>query len=159
CLRCLAQNREGARLCRECGVAFVTACSNCGVPVQPDSKFRDHCGTPLTATPTTTASPSLPVGAGAATAEDVAEIVRPARSPAEAERRQLTVVFCDLVESTRLSARLDPEVLRDVVRSYQYLCDDVIGRFRGHIAQYLGDGILAYFGYPAAHEDDAQRAV
>src|SRR5262249_51776800 len=75
------------------------------------------------------------------------------------ERRQLTVMFCDLVDSTRLSGRLDPEVLRDVVRSYQRLCDDVIGRFQGHIAQYLGDGILAYFGYPAAHEDDAQRAV
>src|SRR5262245_999386 len=68
-------------------------------------------------------------------------------------------MFCDLVDSTRLSGRLDPEVLRDVVRSYQRVCDDVIGRFRGHIAQYLGDGILAYFGYPAAHEDDAERAV
>jgi class 3 adenylate cyclase/predicted ATPase len=68
-------------------------------------------------------------------------------------------MFCDLVESTRLSGQLDPETLRDVVRSYQGLCSDVIGRFRGHIAQYLGDGILAYFGYPAAHEDDAQRAV
>src|SRR5262249_15138316 len=158
CPRCLVQNREGARFCRECGVAFVTACSNCGVTVQPDSKFCDQCGAPLTATPTTTGRPSLPVGAGAATAEDVTALVRPAR-PAEAERRQLTVVFCDLVESTRLSARLDPEVLRDVVRSYQHLCDDVIGRFRGHIAQFLGDGILAYFGYPAAHEDDAQRAV
>jgi len=159
CLRCLAQNREGARFCRECGVAFASACSNCGVTVQPDSKFCDQCGTPLTSTATTRAWPSHPVGAGAATAEDVAEIVRAARSPAEAERRQLTVVFCDLVESTRLSAQLDPEVLRDVVRSYQSLCDDMIGRFRGHIAQYLGDGILAYFGYPAAHEDDAQRAV
>src|SRR5215831_21250595 len=79
--------------------------------------------------------------------------------PPEAERRQLTVLFCDLADSTRLAGRLDPEVLRDVVRSYQRLCDDAIGRFGGHIAQYLGDGILAYFGYPAAHEDDAQRAV
>src|SRR5262249_27109941 len=159
CPRCLAQNREEARFCRECGVAFATACPNCGVTVHADSKFCDRCGTPLTATPTTTGRPAHPSGAGAATAGDVAEIALPARSPAEAERRQLTVMFCDLAESTRLSSRLDPEVLRDVVRSYQRLCDDVIGRFRGHIAQYLGDGILAYFGYPTAHEDEAQRAV
>src|SRR5262244_31806 len=82
-----------------------------------------------------------------------------APSTPEAERRQLTVVFCDLVESTALSAQLDPEDLREVVRAYQDTCAKVIARFEGHIAQYLGDGLLVYFGYPNAHEDDAQRAV
>src|SRR5262249_34989002 len=81
-----------------------------------------------------------------------------ARTP-EAERRQLTVMFCDLVESTRLSSQLDPEEYRDVVRAYQAACAEVIRRFDGHIAQYLGDGLLVYSGYPQAHEDDAQRAV
>ena len=79
--------------------------------------------------------------------------------PAEAERRQLTVLFCDLVDSTRLASQLDPEELLQVVQAYQATCAKVIARFEGHIAQYLGDGLLVYFGYPLAHEDDAQRAV
>src|SRR5712692_6268327 len=77
----------------------------------------------------------------------------------DAERRQLTVLFCDLVDSTVLASQLDPEELREVVRAYQDTCAKVIARFEGHIAQYLGDGLLVYFGYPLAHEDDAQRAV
>src|SRR5262245_52243572 len=77
----------------------------------------------------------------------------------EAERRQLTVMFCDLVDSTKLSGQLDPEEYREVVRAYQKVCSEVITRYDGHIAQLLGDGLLVYFGYPHAHEDDAQRAV
>jgi Adenylate and Guanylate cyclase catalytic domain len=77
----------------------------------------------------------------------------------EAERRQLTVMFCDLVDSTVLASQLDPEEWREVVRAYQDTCAKVIARFEGHIAQYLGDGLLVYFGYPRAHEDDAPRAV
>ena len=76
------------------------------------------------------------------------------RSP-EAERRQLTVMFCDLVDSTQLSSQLDPEEYREVVRAYQQVCSEVITRFDGYIAQLLGDGLLVYFGYPQAHEDDA----
>jgi Adenylate and Guanylate cyclase catalytic domain len=76
-----------------------------------------------------------------------------------AERRQLTVLFCDLVDSTVLASQLDPEEWREVVRAYQDTCAKVIARYDGHIAQYLGDGLLVYFGYPLAHEDDAQRAV
>jgi class 3 adenylate cyclase/predicted ATPase len=80
-------------------------------------------------------------------------------SPRAAERRQLTVLFCDLVGSTELAARLDPEDLREVMRAYQTACANVIGRFEGHVAKFLGDGVLAYFGWPKAHEDDAERAV
>lgn len=76
-----------------------------------------------------------------------------------AERRQLTVMFCDLVGSTDLSGQLDPEDLREVVQAYQETAAEVIERYEGHIAQYLGDGLLIYFGFPVAHEDDAQRAV
>jgi class 3 adenylate cyclase len=84
----------------------------------------------------------------------------PAAPPSpDAERRQLTVLFCDLVDSTMLASRLDPEDLRAVVRAHQATCAEVIQRFDGHIAQYLGDGLLVYFGYPQAHEDEAQRAV
>src|SRR5262252_3584804 len=77
----------------------------------------------------------------------------------DAERRQLTVMFCDLVDSTKLSSQLDPEEYRNVVRAYQKACTEVIQRFDGYIAQLLGDGLLVYFGYPQAHEDDAHRAV
>ena len=83
----------------------------------------------------------------------------PAPAIADAERRQLTVLFCDLVASTALASQLDPEDLREVIRAYQTTCAAVIQRFDGHIAQLLGDGLLIYFGYPQAHEDDAQRAV
>jgi class 3 adenylate cyclase len=79
--------------------------------------------------------------------------------PPEAERRQLTVLFCDLVDSTALASQLDPEDWREMLRAYQETCAKVIARFEGHIAQYLGDGLLVYFGYPQAHEDDAPRAV
>jgi len=78
---------------------------------------------------------------------------------AAAERRHLTVMFCDLVESTSLAEQLDPEDLRDIIRSYQDACAGVISRFEGYVAKYVGDGILAYFGYPRAHEDDAERAI
>src|SRR5262245_24950083 len=88
-----------------------------------------------------------------------AEVLPTALPPPEAERRQLTVLFCDLVDSTCLASQLDPEELRQVVQAYQATCAKVIARFEGHIAQYLGDGLLVYFGYPLAHEDDAQRAV
>ncbi len=77
----------------------------------------------------------------------------------EAERRQLTVMFLDLVESTPLAERLDPEELREVVRAYQEVCADAVARYDGHIAKYMGDGAMAYFGYPTAHEDDAVRAT
>lgn len=81
------------------------------------------------------------------------------RQQAEAERRHLTVLFCDLVGSTQLSGQLDPEDLRAVVCAYQEAAATVIQQYAGHIAQYLGDGLLVYFGYPTAHEDDAGRAV
>lgn len=77
----------------------------------------------------------------------------------EPERRQITLMFCDLVDSTVLSQRLDPEEFHRLIQSYQDVCSDIITRYEGHIAQYLGDGLLVYFGYPLAHEDDAQRAV
>ncbi|HSS64411.1 MAG TPA: AAA family ATPase, partial [Gammaproteobacteria bacterium] len=82
-----------------------------------------------------------------------------AATAGEAERRQLTVMFCDLAGSTELSQKLDPEDLREVNRAYQDACKAAIERYDGYVARYMGDGVLAYFGYPRAHEDDAERAI
>src|SRR5262245_2835019 len=76
-----------------------------------------------------------------------------------AERRQLTVLFCDLVGSTVLASRLDPEDLREIIGAYHRCVADTVARFAGFVAKYMGDGVLVYFGYPQAHEDDAERAV
>src|SRR5919106_1858682 len=159
CPRCQAENREGARFCRECGALFGVVCSSCGAKVQARSKFCDSCGTPLAAAPRPGPERARLDRAQAATAEDPVEIIGTSKVPAEAERRQLTVLFCDLVGSTQLSGQLDPEDLRAVVCAYQEAAAAVIQQYAGHIAQYLGDGLLVYFGYPTAHEDDARRAV
>jgi len=106
---------------------------------------------------TTASSVPLPATPGVSSAQGEAAPVVP--STPDAERRQLTVMFCDLVDSTKLASQLDPEDWRDVVRAYQRVCTDVMQRYDGHIAQLLGDGLLVYFGYPHAHEDDALRAV
>ena len=90
------------------------------------------------------------------TAAEMGSELVPAR---EAERRQLTVMFCDLIGSTALSEKLDPEDLRVLMQAYQQACGTVIERYEGHVAQYLGDGLMIYFGWPQAHEDDAERAV
>lgn len=92
-------------------------------------------------------------------ATSTAQPAPPSSPGPEAERRQLTVMFCDLQGSRGLSQQLDPEELREVIRSYQEVCAGAVARFEGHIAKYLGDGLLIYFGYPQAHEDDPQRAV
>ena len=116
----------------------------------------DEKGSVLVWTGSATPSPE-PVATPSAQPIQVTPAPQPA--PPDAERRQLTVMFCDLVGSTHLSGQLDPEELRDVIRAYQAACNDVVQRFEGYVAQHLGDGLLIYLGYPSAHEDDAQRAV
>jgi len=115
-------------------------------------------GTTETPSPPPQSIPSTPTHA-TPSVEPASSVVTSRTPTPEAERRQLTVVFCDLVDSTALSGQLDLEDWREVVRAYQLACTGVIQRYDGHIAQLLGDGLLVYFGYPQAHEDDAQRAV
>ena len=115
-------------------------CSRCNAENPANAKFCLECGSPLT----------------------LAETATPRQSEwafAEAERRQLTCLFCDLVNSVGLSERLDPEELRETLAAYHRVCATVVRRFEGHTHNYLGDGIMVYFGFPSAHEDDAQRAV
>src|SRR6266700_3470597 len=123
-----------------------------------DEEGRVLVWTGGTSSAPTTASPTPPPGTPDVSPAQVG--ASPVGPPTpEAERRHLTVMFCDLVDSTKLSSQLDPEEYREVVRAYQRVCTEVIQRYDGHIAQLLGDGLLVYFGYPQAHEDDAQRAV
>ena len=88
-----------------------------------------------------------------------AALAEPKPPQKAAERRQVTVMFSDLVGSTALSARMDPEDLREVISAYQKCVAETVQRFGGFVAKYMGDGVLVYFGYPQAHEDDAERAV
>ena len=117
-------------------------CPACGFDNEPTAKFCGVCGKPLSE---------------AAAPEPVS--VPGALRPVGAERRQLTVMFCDLVGSTSLASRLDPEDLREVIGAFHKCVAETIDRFNGFIARYMGDGVLIYFGYPHAHEDDAERAV
>src|SRR5262245_18135447 len=91
--------------------------------------------------------------------EQVPASSTPPRTARDAERRQLTVMFCDLVGSTELSIQLDPEDLREVIAAYHRAVAEIVRSFDGFVAKYMGDGVLIYFGYPRAHEDDAERAI
>ncbi len=146
CPQCQYENLPDSIFCPQCGTKLEKACPRCQAANLLTSNFCRKCGSSLGGQPlvSKTVDPRFQP---------------PDSSRPEAERRQLTVMFCDLVGSTALSTQLDPEELREVVRAYQETCAGVIHRYEGHIAQYLGDGVLVYFGYPAAHEDDAQRAV
>jgi len=143
CTSCQRQCPEGCKFCPACGAQLKIVCGPCGFANEPDGKFCGGCGTSLDAADDGAASPTL----------------RPLPATNEAERRQLTVMFCDLVGSTELSERLDPEDLRDAITTYQDRTAKAIERYGGYIARYMGDGILIYFGYPNAHERDAERAV
>jgi hypothetical protein len=142
CPSCMAENVATRRFCAECGSPLPSPCPACGFENEPTAKFCGGCG--------------MPIGEVAAPAP--AAMPAPLRADG-AERRQLSVMFCDLVGSTALSTRLDPEDLREVYAAYHRAVAEVVAGFEGFVAKYMGDGVLAYFGYPRAHEDDAERAV
>ncbi|HZS19650.1 MAG TPA: zinc-ribbon domain-containing protein, partial [Pseudonocardiaceae bacterium] len=132
CIRCGKENVASLRFCGNCNHPLGPICPICGFENSTESKFCGGCGAQLRKV----------------RAEDTG-----------GERRQLTVLFCDIVGSTVLSQLLDPEDLGELIAAYQKVCGDAIIAHDGYIAQYLGDGVVAYFGYPRSHEDEAQRAV
>ena len=160
CQGCGFDNPPGMRFCGRCGGPLNSGCPQCGFANPPGFAFCGQCATPLPAR--APARDPVPPDRRRPVRVDLGAAVMPASGPratSAAERRQLTVMFCDLVDSTPLSEQLDPEDLREVVHAYQEACAEVISRFDGYLAKYLGDGLLVYFGYPLAHEDDARRAV
>src|SRR5215467_10638185 len=156
CSKCGADNREGQRFCTQCGSPLTAKCPRCGAATEPGERFCGDCGGALSSNGVGMYSPPPPSTASE-TQTDTAQIGESA--PSKGERRHLTVLFCDLVNSTEIAARLDPEEWRDIVARYQHVAAEAVARFEGHVAQYLGDGVLVLFGYPTAHENDAERAI
>ena len=124
------------KFCTGCGADLGRLCGQCNFRNPGAARFCGQCSTPF----------------------ERLSGVHPPLYPS-GERRQITVLFSDLVGASALSRRLDPEDLRDILRQYQTLCGDVVRRYEGYVAQYMGDGLLVYFGYPVTHDDIPQRAV
>ncbi len=159
CPSCQAQNREGAQFCRKCGTRFDVACPACGAEVGAGSKFCDTCGAVLPVVPTLTPIQFRFASPGSYTPKHLAEKILSARSVIEGERKQVTVLFVDVSGFTALSEQLDPEdVHRLMTRAFELMLSEV-HRYEGTVNQFLGDGIMALFGAPIAHEDHAQRAT
>ncbi len=137
CASCNKPNPAGHKFCGHCGHPLSTICPTCTFANEPGHKFCGACGGALDAKP----------------------VPQQKTEATEAERRQLTIMFCDLVGSTAMSEAMDPEDLRDVLSTYQETCKKHLDRYDGYIARYMGDGLLIYFGYPSAHERDPERAV
>ena len=153
CPRCQADNPEGARFCEECGARLEVACPSCGQPVGLGKKFCRSCGATLTAEAGRSPSPE------AYTPPHLAEKILTSRSALEGERKQVTVLFCDLANSTGLAERLGPEVMHSLLNGFFELALGEVHRYEGTVNQFLGDGFMALFGAPLAHEDHARRAV
>ena len=123
---------------------MVAKCPRCGANNKPGAKFCNECAAPLNA--------SAPAAAAVESRRNIKDGIA-------GERRHLTVLFCDLVGSTEIASHLDPEEWREIVREYHRAVAQAIERFGGHVAQYLGDGVMAFFGYPEAHDNDAERGA
>src|SRR5712692_8685160 len=141
CPSCSTENPEGAKFCIQCASPLKRACQKCGFENPPEARFCAQCAASLEAP-------------GPIRVE-----VEPRNGGLTGERRHRTVLFCDLVGSTALAAQLDPEEWRAIVADYHRAVGQTVERFAGYVAQYLGDGVMAYFGWPEAHDNDAERAV
>jgi class 3 adenylate cyclase len=140
CSDCGTDNPAGSRFCNQCATSLGQLCPKCSSDNVPGAKFCAQCAAPLDRT--------VPIRAKAEAIEGPT-----------GERRHLTVLFCDLVGSTAMAAQLDPEEWRETLADYHRVATDAIERFSGYVAQYLGDGVMALFGWPEAHDNDAERAV
>jgi class 3 adenylate cyclase/tetratricopeptide (TPR) repeat protein len=153
CPHCQAENACGLRFCESCGTALARACPSCGHELKPQAKFCGKCGAPIVERRQSTVESLRP-----ASALNQHE-PRTRLTTEVGERRHLTVLFCDLVGSTQIAARMDPEEWRDIAARYQRTAADCVQRFGGQVAKFLGDGVVCFFGWPQAHDAAAERAV
>ncbi|MBT3700336.1 MAG: AAA family ATPase [Alphaproteobacteria bacterium] len=145
CSKCDAENKTGRKFCGECGAVLERVCLKCDFANDPGDRFCGGCGADMDDAPDKSTTPTSPTP--------------PEPVSSEAERRQLTIMFCDLVGSTALSEAMDPEDLARLISDFQDACTKAIKKYDGYVARLMGDGLLVYFGYPLAHEDDPERAV
>jgi class 3 adenylate cyclase/tetratricopeptide (TPR) repeat protein len=156
CPKCNAESPEGKRFCGDCGTTLENRCPQCGADIPAGKRFCGDCGAAL--------APGNSLKQSSSASQPAPEVQAPtgtggAATPADGERRHLTVLFSDLVGSTEIAAHLDAEDWREIAAQYQRTAAIAVTRFGGHVAKYLGDGLMVYFGWPQAHEDDAERAV
>jgi class 3 adenylate cyclase/tetratricopeptide (TPR) repeat protein len=157
CPRCQHANRPDAKFCEECAAPLARACDNCGAQLSPTAKFCSEC-----AHPAGPAAPSASQRLGAPeayTPKHLAEKILTSKAALEGERKQVTVLFCDIVDSSRLAERLDPEAMHEVMDRALRLMAEAVHRYEGTVNQFLGDGMMALFGAPVALEDHAFRGV
>src|SRR5215471_15050490 len=147
CRICGFENQADAQLCEGCGLFPGPSCPGCSAKLQHSMKFCPNCGLAVSRDPSSTETRTQ------------SEKKDTGMAPTEGERRRLTLVFCDLVGSTKLSQSLDPEDYTEVIHEYRKACGRCVSAYGGHIAQYFGDGMLVYFGFPVAFEDSPYRAV
>jgi class 3 adenylate cyclase len=171
CLTCGTELIAGAKFCHACGAATAQTCPSCGSPVRPEFRFCPQCGfalaattgSPATETPASTSSPAPSEERLGRLArhipQDLAQKIRGIQGTIAGERKLVSVLFCDLVGSTALAERMDPEEYRDLLDQYLELAFQQIYRFEGIVNQLAGDGLMALFGAPVAHEDAPYRAV
>jgi class 3 adenylate cyclase/predicted ATPase len=158
CPKCGRVNPEGKKVCGDCGAPLSFRCPACGADNPIGKNFCGDCGAALASK----VLPQVMAAAGATTSITAQVTERSSLSlvpSSSAERRQLTVMFCDLVGSTALATKLDPEDLRDIIAKYRDSVAAVVRKYGGTISRYIGDGMLILFGHPSAHEDDAERSV
>ncbi len=152
CPRCQTQNDDGARFCEDCGGRLELACPSCGTAVTPGKRFCRSCGAALTMEPTRFASPHV------YTPKHLAEQILTSKTAIEGERKQVTVLFADMKGSMELLADRDPEEARAILDPVLERMMEAVHRYEGTVNQVMGDGIMALFGAPLAHEDHAVRA-
>jgi class 3 adenylate cyclase len=157
CANCSFENPPEAKFCENCGKPLERRCPNCGRPVSATAKFCANCGYNLSAVRPVVSESLARLQQSAPQA--LQDKVRAAGQRLQGQRKLVTVLFADIVSSTELAERLDPEDWREIVSGVHQRLSEAVHRFEGHVAQLLGDGVLVFFGAPLAHEDDAERAV
>lgn len=159
CTNCSFENPADAKFCENCGNPLDRACPNCNKPVSANAKFCKNCGYNLAGgSAPITKTESLDALRRAAP-QNVASKILAARDKAEGERKLVTALFTDIVGSTTLAEQMDPEDWREIVSGAHRCVSEAVYQYEGTIAQLLGDGVLAFFGAPITHEDDAERAI
>lgn len=156
CPKCQFENREGAKFCKECGVKLELTCPKCGTQFTPSSKFCDECGYELVES--TKAPPVDYSEPQSYTPKYLADKILISRSSIEGERKLVSVLFADVANSTAIFEMIDPEEVHQIMDGCFRILMDEIHRYEGTVNQFLGDGVMAIFGAPIAHEDHAQRA-